>query len=299
MCGIVGLLAKTPAIAEQLGALLVPMLEGMSERGPDSAGFAVFGRGSNPESWRVNLLAPRADYDWSALVAALPAAGAEPGSRLESEGLHAIVELQAQPEEFLAILGERFPELAVLSLGRCMDVFKDTGAPSRVASRYRLGERRGSHAIGHTRMATESGITPLHAHPFVAGPDFCIVHNGSLSNPYMIRRAMERRGIRFHSDNDTEAAARYIQWRLAEGDDLEDALRRALQELDGFFTLLMGNAEGMALLRDPFACKPAVVAETDDYVAVASEFRSLKQLPGVNQADIFEPQPEEVYSWKV
>jgi methylamine---glutamate N-methyltransferase subunit A len=166
-----------------------------------------------------------------------------------------------------------------------------------VAARYAFSGLAGSHLVGHTRMATESAVTPDRAHPFTAGEDFCLVHNGSLSNPYGVRRMLEPRGIRFETDNDTEAACRFLEWRLREGDDLETALQKGFEELDGFYTFLMGTADKLALIRDPFACKPAVVAETDDYVAIASEFRSLAHLPDINHATVFEPAPEEMYVW--
>ena len=123
------------------------------------------------------------------------------------------------------------------------------------------------------------------------------MHNGSLSNPNEVRRMLEPRGIRFETDNDTEAACRFLEWRLREGDDLPAALTKAFEALDGFYTFLMGTPTALALIRDPFACKPAVVAETDDYVAIASEFRALAHLPGINHANVFEPAPEEIYVW--
>ena len=185
-----------------------------------------------------------------------------------------------------------------MSAGRSIDLFKDIGTPAEVAERYGFESLRGTHLVGHTRMATESAVTPDRAHPFTAGEDFCLVHNGSLSNPNGIRRMLEPRGIHFDTDNDTEAACRFLEWRLREGDDLPGALQKGFEALDGFYTFLMGTATELALIRDPFACKPAVVAETDDYVAIASEFRSLAHLPGVKHANVFEPAPEEMYVWK-
>ena len=176
---------------------------------------------------------------------------------------------------------------------------KDQGHPNEIAGRYGFAGFGGTHCVGHTRMATESAVSPAHAHPFTAGEDFCLVHNGSLSNPYMLRRKLEAEGLHFETDNDTEAACRFIEWRLQQGQDLDQALHTALAELDGFFTLLIATANQMTLVRDAFACKPAVVAETDAYVAISSEFRSLAHLPGVADANIFEPLPEVVYSWKV
>ena len=146
-------------------------------------------------------------------------------------------------------------------------------------------------------MATESAVSPAHAHPYTAGEDFCLVHNGSLSNPHSIRRKLESRGIEFVTDNDTEAGCRYLEWRMREGDTLEQAIETSFRELDGFFTFLMATAERMVLVRDAFACKPAVAAETDDYIAVSSEFRSLAHLPDIKSAHVFEPAPEQIYSW--
>ena len=194
---------------------------------------------------------------------------------------------------------EHFGQLHVLSAGRVIDVYKDIGHPSEIALRYDFRKLSGTHVVGHTRMATESAVTPDRAHPFTAGEDFCLVHNGTISNPYMIRRKLEHRGIVFETDNDTEAATRFLEWRMREGDSLEDALRQGFRELDGFYTFLIGTDTELALVRDAFACKPAIVAETDDYVAIASEFRGLAHLPGVNNAHLFEPMPEELYVWKV
>jgi glutamate synthase domain-containing protein 1 len=187
----------------------------------------------------------------------------------------------------------------LLSAGRSIDVYKDEGHPEQIARRYSFSSLQGTHAVGHTRMATESAVSPAHAHPFTAGEDFCLVHNGSLSNPYSIRRKLEKRGVRFETDNDTEAACRFLEWRMREGDTLEQALELAFGELDGFYTLLMATADKLVLVRDAFACKPAVVAETDAYVAISSEYRALAHLPGVKEARIFEPAPEQIYSWTI
>ncbi len=185
------------------------------------------------------------------------------------------------------------------TVGRFIDVYKDEGHPREIAARYDFPQLNATHAVGHTRMATESAVSPAHAHPFTAGEDFCLVHNGSLSNPYSIRRKLENKGIAFETDNDTEAGCRFLEWRMQQGDTLEEAIRASFDELDGFFTFLMATADRMVLVRDAFACKPAVAAETDDYVAVSSEFRSLAHLPGIEQANVFEPVPEQIYSWTV
>lgn len=294
MCGIVGLLLKNGALNAQLGALVTPMLASMSERGPDSAGLAVFADADQGE--KFSLFAADAGFDWDMLERSLAEAlVATP--RIAAQGRYARLSLDVEPEILKRWLGEHFPMLHVLSAGHYIDIYKDAGHPAAIAERYGFARLSGSHAIGHTRMATESAITPAHAHPFTAGEDFCLVHNGSLSNPYSIRRKLERRGIRFETDNDTEAACRFIEWRLGEGETLEGALEEGFSVLDGFYTLLMGTYDKLALVRDPFACKPAVVAETDDYVAIGSEYRALAHLPDVKHAMLFEPKPEVIYSW--
>jgi amidophosphoribosyltransferase len=300
MCGIVGLLVKTPALKARLGELMVPMLIGMTERGPDSAGLAVFtdplGEGERKISIYSGLTEEGADFNWLGLGHELKQhLGVE--AKIAARGNHAILTFAIAAEPVKRWVKERYPKLHILSTGRAIDLYKDIGTPTEVADRYDFRHLTGSHLVGHTRMATESAVTPDRAHPFTAGEDFCLVHNGSLSNPNGIRRKLEPLGIHFETDNDTEAACRFLEWRLAAGDDLETALQKGFEELDGFYTFLMGTPDKLALIRDPFACKPALVAETDDYVAIASEFRSLAHLPDIKNAKVFEPAPEEMYVW--
>jgi methylamine---glutamate N-methyltransferase subunit A len=296
MCGIVGLLIKNHALDSRLGELLVPMLIGMTERGPDSAGLAVFASEAQSAT-KLSLFQLHGVPDWAGLMRHLSAS--IPGEHsLHDSGRHAVLSSHASVSEVTAHLAANHPGIVILSQGHRIDLYKDIGTPAQIAARYGFTKLVGSHAVGHTRMATESAVTPAHAHPFTAGHDFCLVHNGSLSNPYRIRRRLEPLGIHFETDNDTEAACRFLEWRMREGDSIEQAIEQGFIELDGFFTFLIGTRDGMSLVRDPFACKPAIVAETDDYVAIASEFRSLAQLPGVGSAKLFEPQPRTIYSWK-
>lgn len=294
MCGIIGLLLKNNAFNAQLGELVTPMLASMSERGPDSAGLAVFADTDQGEKFSLFVADP--GFHWDILEQKL-SEEFEATPHITAQGRYARLSLDVESKMLKQWLCEHFPRLHVLSAGHYMDIYKDTGHPAAIADRYRFAGLTGSHAIGHTRMATESAITPAHAHPFTAGEDFCLVHNGSLSNPHSIRRRLERRGIRFETDNDTEAACRFIEWRLGEGETLESALDEGFSVLDGFYTLLMGTRDKLALVRDPFACKPAVVAETDDYVAIGSEYRALAHLPDAAHATLFEPKPEVIYSW--
>jgi len=296
MCGIVGLLLKKPEWDGRLGELLVPMLTGMTERGPDSAGLAVYASAPVPKL-KLSLFQLHGAMDWAGFLRGLTAS--LPGEHaLQDSGRHAILTTAAPLEKVKSHLETAAPGLVLLSQGHRIALYKDTGAPADIAARYGFRELTGSHAVGHTRMATESAVTPAHAHPFTAGEDFCLVHNGSLSNPHEVRRKLEPLGIHFDTDNDTEAACRFLEWRMREGDDIEAAIERGFTELDGFFTFLIGTSNGLSLVRDPFACKPAIVAETDDYVAVSSEFRSLAHLPGVAKATLFEPQPRTIYHWE-
>jgi amidophosphoribosyltransferase len=298
MCGIVGLLVKKPSLRHQLGALMVPMLTGMTERGPDSAGLAVYTMPVSEDRRKLSLYSGEHAVDWSELLAQVRHAFAE-AHEIATHGNQAVLTTAANADQVVSWLKRHAPGVAVLSVGQSIDLYKDVGAPADIARRYRFGELEGTHLVGHTRMATESAVTPAHAHPFTAGRDFCLVHNGSLSNPHLVRKHLEPLGIEFETDNDTEAACRFFEWRLREGDDLEQAVERGFSQLDGFYTFLMGTDQELLIVRDAFACKPAVVAETDDYVAIASEFRSLAHLPDISQASLFEPKPEEIYSWRI
>jgi amidophosphoribosyltransferase len=303
MCGIVGLLVKKPSLRHQLGALMVPMLTGMTERGPDSAGLAVYTTPVSEGRRKLSLYSGEHAVDWSELLGRVRHAFAEAHEiathEIATHGNQAVLTTAADADEVVSWLKRHAPGVAVLSVGQSIDLYKDVGAPADIARRYRFSELHGTHLVGHTRMATESAVTPAHAHPFTAGRDFCLVHNGSLSNPHLVRKHLEPLGIEFETDNDTEAACRFFEWRLREGDDLEQAVERGFSQLDGFFTFLMGTDQELLIVRDAFACKPAVVAETDDYVAIASEFRSLAHLPDIGQASLFEPKPEEIYSWRI
>jgi amidophosphoribosyltransferase len=296
MCGIVGLLLKEKSLRPRLGEFMVPMLIGMTERGPDSSGMAVFTEPVASDSRKLSLYCAQPGFDWRQMKAALSGFG---NAELEIKSNHCIVTTCVDPLTVREWLAKEYPAVHVLSVGRNIDLYKDIGLPSEVADRYGFGRFSGTHLVGHTRMATESAVTLENAHPYTAGEDWCLVHNGSLANPGSLRRKLEKLGERFESDCDTEAACRYLHWRLTSGDSLEGALEHAFRDFDGFFTFLMGTRDKLALVRDPFACKPAIVAETDEYVAIASEFRSLAHLPGIKQAAVFEPKPAEVYAWSV
>ena len=296
MCGIAGLYTKSATLREQLGALLADMLEQLSDRGPDSAGVAFY-RDPAPAGWcKVSLHSPSATPDWEGLQAELSAEFGDT-SPPRVRATHAVFEIAAEADEAQAWLLDRHPELTLMSAGRSIEIYKEAGLPTRFVERFGLAEIDGTHALGHTRMATESRVTTEHSHPFSTGLDLCLVHNGSLSNHNRLRRSLEREGIRFRTDCDSEVAAGYLTWRLGQGATLEQALESCLDDLDGFYTFAVGTADGFAVLRDPIACKPAVMAETDEWVAMASEYRAIAVLPGAEDAATWEPAPGHVYSW--
>ena len=298
MCGIVGLLIKNPAMRDSIGELMLPMLIGMTERGPDSAGMAMFTAPVAADTRKFSLYSLAADFNWTKLGHDFEK-HLSIKANIDPKANHAVLTTTLSPSTVRMWLKEHYPQLHLLSVGQLMDIYKDTGTPMQVAEKYDFKHFKGSHLVGHTRMATESAITPAHAHPFTAGEDWCLVHNGSLSNASSLRRKLEYEGIQFDTDNDTEAACRFLQWRMREGDDLETALNHGFDQLDGFYTLLMGTSTELALVRDPYGCKPAMIAEHEDYVAIASEFRSLAHLPDINNANVFEPSPKEMYVWKL
>jgi glutamate synthase domain-containing protein 1 len=296
MCGIAGLYTKSDALRAQLGQQLAKMLGQLSFRGPDSAGVAFY-RDPAPEgSCKVSLHSPVGDPGWNDVAAQLRREFGSASSP-QIRASHATLVIGAQADQVQSWLLEHRPELTLMSAGRSIEIYKEAGAPQAFIERFVLAELSGSHALGHTRMATESRVTTEHSHPFWTGLDLCLVHNGSLSNHNRLRRTLAREGIRFQTDNDSEVAAGYLTWRLREGATLEQALEGCMDDLDGFYTFAVGTADGFAVLRDPIACKPAVMAETDEWVAMASEYRAIAVLPGAEDAVTWEPEPGRVYSW--
>ena len=293
MCGIVGLFLKTPELEPQIGRLTAEMLAVMTDRGPDSTGFAVYGRPS-PAGLKITLRGG----DLALLPARLTArTGVDVTLELRDD--HALLTVPAAAAaEIRAALALVSPETVIVGAGTRMELYKGIGLPAEVSARFGLPGMGGTHAIGHTRMATESAVTTAGAHPFSTGLDQCLVHNGSLSNHNNIRRALVREGQVFETANDSEVAAGYLSWRMGRGEPLNQALQAALSDLDGFYTFVVGTESGFGVLRDAVACKPAVMAETEDYVAFGSEYRALTKLPGIARARFFEPEPQRVYVWE-
>ncbi len=297
MCGIVGLYLKKPELESQLGKLFEPMLEAMTDRGPDSAGFAIYGD-EVADGWvKLTLQAGDIGYDWKALMGALEG---RLGCSLDwfQNASAAVLKAHSAEEPVRAALAELAPDVRIMSAGQSIEILKGMGLPREISERFGLAGMKGSHIIGHTRMATESAVTMEGSHPFSTGADLCLVHNGSLSNHFRLRQELKREGITFETDNDTEVAAGYLTWRLRQGDSLKEALDKSLEDLDGFFTFAIGTRNGFAVIRDPIACKPAILAETEDYVAMASEYQALASLPGIDKAKVWEPEPATMYIWE-
>lgn len=290
MCGIVGLFLKDQSLQPELGALLTDMLVTMSDRGPDSAGIAVY-RGGEGNDVKITVQSSDPETDFDGLGTAL-------GSDVRVIDTHAIVTVPAEKvDEVRHRIAEDHPALRIMSSGDTIEIYKEVGLPQSVADRFDIPALSGSHGIGHTRMATESAVTTLGAHPFSTGADQCLVHNGSLSNHNRLRSQLARQGVEVQTENDTEVAAAYLTHRMAQGDNLGQALEAGLEDLDGFYTFVVGTKDGFGVLRDPIACKPAVLAETEQYVAFGSEYRALVNLPGIAEARVWEPEPATVYFW--
>jgi methylamine---glutamate N-methyltransferase subunit A len=296
MCGIVGLHLRNAVLEPRLGELLVPMVDALTVRGPDSAGYAIYAADAPDGSLKYSLRAPRDGFAWQELGHRLETAlGQE--VRIRPKANDAVLVTTSPEPAFRAALAIEAPDVRIFGWGRTLEVYKDVGHPLEICARYGIPAIGGYQGIGHTRMATESAVTTEHSHPFGVGEDLAVVHNGSFSNHATVRRDLIDRGHRFDTDNDTEVGARLIADAMAGGADLEVALKTVVATMDGFFTLLVTTRKQFAVVRDAFACKPLVVAVTADYVAVGSEYCALAGLPGIEEAEVFEPMPEEVHTW--
>ena len=295
MCGIVGLFLKNDEMRPRLGNMLTDMLITMTDRGPDSAGIAIYG-GEEDGRIKITIQSDTPEEAFANLEADLTQAAGTPVN-VKVLNTHAVLALPSDAEAaVVSALAEK--ALRIMGIGSSMEIFKEVGLPRDVAARFDLRKMGGSHGIGHTRMATESAVTTMGAHPFSTAPDQCLVHNGSLSNHNQMRRKLARKGVVTQSENDTEVGAAYISSRIAEGASLGEALEGTIKDLDGFFTFVTGTKNGFGVVRDPIACKPAVMAETDDYVAFASEYRAFADLPDIDAAKVWEPEPATVYFWE-
>ncbi|PIT01673.1 glutamine amidotransferase [Bradyrhizobium nitroreducens] len=297
MCGIAGLFIKSSRLRPELGALLSDMTSALCSRGPDSAGFALYTT-SEPGRVKLTLTSVNGRRDFQTLGEILSRSLGAPILTTHRYTHSVFTVPEEEVAQCRAWIVENAQDIRVLSEGSNLEIYKEVGYPDDVARKFDIRSISGTHGIAHTRMATESAVTTTGAHPFSTGPDQCLVHNGSLSNHASLRRELRQDGIVPETENDTEVAAGYITRELRRGRALGDALKSSVNDLDGFFTFVVGTKNGFGVLRDPIACKPAVMAETDDYVAFASEYRSLTGLPGVANARVFEPKPATPYFWE-
>lgn len=296
MCGIVGLHLRSPELYPRLGELLTGMLCEMEDRGADSAGIAVYGNDAWSPAGRGTVSLIDIDVAAEEVAAALTA---EVGEVIETTvvGNVLLASGRLESEVLLAAVRRVYPAVLVGGFGEDLAVLKGVGSPRSLAESWGLPKAEGWQGVGHTRMATESAVTSAGAHPYAVGPGECLVHNGSFSNHASIRRDLKAAGVAFDSENDTEVGARFVAHELAGGKSVDAALTDLTRTFDGFYTLLVSNRDSFAVVRDAIACKPAVIAETDDWVAMASEYRALAHLPGVENARIWEPEPEVIYHW--
>ncbi|HIO83316.1 MAG TPA: amidophosphoribosyltransferase [Deltaproteobacteria bacterium] len=296
MCGIVGLYLKNAELQAQLGKMFQPMLVEMSSRGPDSAGVAIYRNPVKAGQTKFSLAHNDPEFSWKTLETEL-AATHQCDVSVYPVATHCILVTDAEEAEVVRWLKNSQSEIRIVGSGKSIEIFKEVGPPETVYQQFNLSQASGTHIIGHTRMATESAVTTAGSHPFATGADLCLVHNGSLSNHNILRRNLEREGIQFQTENDTEVAGAYLTWKLRSGATLRQALEDGIRELDGFYTFCIGTQNGFAVVRDPIACKHAVLAETDDWVAMATEFRAIAHLPGAENAEIWEPEPATIYIW--
>mgnify|MGYP006091180269 CR=1 FL=1 len=294
MCGIVGIYIKNKKLESKLGFYLSIMIDNMSSRGPDSAGFAIYNQEKNLKLYKYSLCAEN-NQTLSNLKKNIKKKFND--SKIKELADHIVISTITKPKDFNYYINNKYKDVSIVGFGKSIEIFKQVGNPKDVVRNFKLNNFKGSHGIGHTRMATESAITTNGSHPYSTGEDECLVHNGSLSNHNNLRRHLVKKGNKFDSDNDTEVAAGYISSKLSKKISLKDTLIESLKDLDGFYTFIAGTKNGFAILRDEIACKPAVIAETIDFVAIASEFQAMAHLPNVNNANIFEPKPGVVYAW--
>lgn len=310
MCGIAGVIHRDGAT--DVGREMTEMLKSLKHRGPDSTGFAVYGV-STPNEYVMRLkLAEHEDFVRDHHIKdTIRGRKAEVDKRLSELGAVTLDEVQATPYAYryklryagdtskLATEIEQIEGAEVLSFGSALELIKDLGDASQVSSQYGLDTFRGTHAIGHTRMATESDVDIRSAHPYWAYPynDISVVHNGQITNYWIMRREMERLGHRFMSNCDSELLAVYTANNLEQGATLEESLKSSIKEIDGVFTYIVATANELGLAKDTMAAKPMVLFESDKLVALASEEVAIRTLLP-REIDTSDPYDEEVRVWR-
>jgi glutamate synthase domain-containing protein 1 len=309
MCGIAGIIYRNGGGEHRVGADMTAMLQAMKHRGPDSTGYALYRPAAQDYVMHVKLAESNGQVDFD-LDARLRRQRDEVQARMRSMGAEtrsvASTTDHAMTVTFdfdgdlkqLADYIEDVRGTEVLSLGRALEIIKDLGDAETVAADYKLAEFIGTHAIGHARMATESDVDIANAHPYWAYPfpDVAVVHNGQLTNYHRWRRRLERAGHRFQSDCDSEIIAVYLAERMAQGDSLEDAMRRSLDELDGAFTYICVTEDALGVAKDELGAKPLVLYESDDIVALASEEIAIRKVID-REIETYDPYEGEVLVW--
>ena len=278
VCGIVGVFYKGGDVEGPVGQIMTDMCDELFRRGPDSAGVAIYGHPIDDGLVvRVDLDRPDVDIAEGEVLQAVDGVTSVKEAVRTARSLRLVVADDAEGK-LADVIEERVSGARVFSVGRAMEIVKDLGMACDINQRYALGQFRGSHAIGHTRMATESRVDIAHSHPFWARPfpDISVVHNGQITNYHKLRRRLEQRGHRFATENDSEVIAVYIADKLAAGETLDAALRASIDDLDGTFAYLISTANGIGLARDQFATKPLLYAEDDEIVVLASEEISIR-----------------------
>ena len=310
MCGIAGLIHREKA--SNIGQEMTAMLQALKHRGPDSTGFALYGL---PDDERHVMRLKFAEQEEVAkgfeIQHQIRTRKASVDERLEELGARVHEEIEATEYAHRYVISfngdlkrladyiEDLEGVEILSLGHGLELIKDLGDARSVSDQYDIGRFQGSHAIGHTRMATESDVDIRSAHPYWAYPfnDVSVVHNGQLTNYWSYRRKLERQGRRFMSDCDSELIAVYIADQIDRGNDLEESLHRSVHELDGVFTYLVATSDSLGMAKDIMAAKPMVLYEGDDVVALASEGVGLRSIIP-HEIDTFDPYEGEVRVWK-
>ena len=310
MCGIAGLIHRGKN--SDVGSELTSMLQALRHRGPDSTGFALYGNPTESEHIIRFKLAEQADLKAGFQIHdEIKERQAEVDRRMEEMGARVtgkdIATEYARRYRFtfdgdmkrLADYIEDVEEVEILSIGQGLELIKDLGDANTVSGQYDLGGFEGTHAMGHTRMATESDVDIRSAHPYWAYPfnDIALVHNGQLTNYWGFRREMERRGHRFVSNCDSELIAVYIADRIDQGDDLEAAMKRSVDELDGVFTYVVATEDKLGMAKDVMAAKPMVIYESDEFVALASEEVAIRSV-FPHEIDTYDPYEGEVRVWQ-
>jgi glutamate synthase domain-containing protein 1 len=296
MCGIVGFLDKHEQPDFPLGRTLLTMLQALSCRGPDSAGVALFGgRGE----MRLRLSVPP-ETDRQTLTDLLQEEGL---SILRSyrTGVHdARIATEVDLKKLEQRIQHGLPGSEILCLGEHMSLFKQVGSPDELEAAYRISSLHGTHGIGHTRMSTESRVDLSHSQPFWAHgvPDLATVHNGHITNYHKLRRRFEQEGYRFYTENDSEVIGVYLRERMASGRSLEGAMRSSLEDFDGSFCYLAATHDQLGFVKDSYGFKPLILAETEDFVALATEEVAMRRALG-RDFPALEPAPGAMRLWSI